>query len=204
MALLISATLTLLPGALFHEYLFQRALFIALGSPTLNTSSSSSSGSSWPPSLPFYPLFLPPLGTTPEALQGAVAWSQGIVLFSLVLWLGGMSMHFLGRAATPWNQPSALVTHYWVAAVCVALVLQVAHSFCVAGGWSSGPPPGVWAVPFSPYLAPWDIWVAMLLWQLLAHALFTVTKAMDVARHAQNMKRLKLLFDTRLGQWSPR
>jgi len=198
--IIVAALCSLLPGALVHEYIFERALYIALGSPPLNFGGGESGDSR------LFPIFLPPLeAPSTVELQGAVAWAQGITLFSLVLWLAGMSLHFLGRASTPWNRPSALFTHYWVCGASVAVIAQVAHSYAVAGGWGKADDSNiVWKNPFSPYLAPWDIWLTIFLWQLVSHLLLTVTKAIDVASHAQTMKRIKLNFDTRLGQWSPR
>jgi hypothetical protein len=46
------------------------------------------------------------------ALGSAIAWAQAITLFSLVLWLAGMSLHFLGRGATPWGRPGAAVMRH--------------------------------------------------------------------------------------------
>jgi len=139
---------------------------------------------------------LPP-GTSPAALSAAVAWAQGITLLSLVMWLAGMSLHFLGRAATPWGRPGQLFTRSWALCAGGAVALQFAHSSAVAAGAGAGS-------PFAPRAGSWDVWIAVALWQLCAHVLLTVAKAWDVGRHAQAMKRLRLTFDTRLGQWSPR
>ena len=184
----LAALVVLAPGALAHEWIFQRALYVALWGGGAGGGVSGS----------YPPTPLPP-GLTPAALGAAVAWAQGITLFSLVLWVAGMSLHFLGRAATPWHRPSLLATRHWLCAVACALALQVLHSCAVAGGGG-----GAGGSPFLPAGAPWDVWVAVLLWQVAAHVLLTGAKAMDVARHTQTMKRLRLSFDTRLGQWSPR
>ena len=187
-ALTLSAALTLAPGAVLHEYLFQRLLGVAVW--------GAGGGVGAPPGS-YPPLALPP-ALPPPALAAAVAWAQAVTLFSLVLWLAGMSLHFLGRAATPWHRPRVLATRVWACAVALVVALQVAHSCATAAGSGAG------SNPFSPAGAPWDVWVTVLLWQLCAHALLTVAKAADVGGHTQTMKRLRLAFDTRLGQWSPR
>jgi hypothetical protein len=197
--LTLAALLALAPGALLHEYLFERALYIALWEGGAGGAGGAGGGGGGAGVLGSYPPVPLPPGTTPAALAAAVAWAQAVTLLSLVMWLAGMSLHFLGRGATPWHRPRVLATRYWVCASVCAVALQGAHSLAVAGG--SGCAGGA---PFLPGGARWDVWLTVALWQGAAHALLTVAKAVDVARHTQNMKRLRLSFDTRLGQWSPR
>jgi hypothetical protein len=185
-----AALVTLLPGALLHEYLFQRALALALA-----TAAPGGRGSG--ARVGAYPAVPLPAGD-PAALAAAVAWAQGVTLFSLTAWLVALSLHFLSRGATAWCAPRRLATRAWLAAAAAALALQAGYSVGVASQNGAAP-----AVPNAAW-ATWDLWTTIALWQLAAHALLTVAKAQDVARYVQTQRRSKLLFDTRLGQYSPR
>jgi hypothetical protein len=58
--------------------------------------------------------------------------------------------------------------------------------------------------PFMPAAAHWDCWAVAALAAAATAAAAAAAKGRDVRAHAQAMKRARLLFDTRLVQWSPR
>jgi hypothetical protein len=185
-ALTVFALVALLPAALFHEYLYHRALAAGL----------AHEGALQGPEWGAYPLFLPVVGGgVPEgAAARAVAWAQALVLLSWVLWLATAVMHFAYRSHPVWRLPPTTVRGLLpAAAAAVALQLVYSHALTAAVGARSlfvG--------------QPLDVWPAIVGWLLVSAALLHGVKAADAARYEYAMISLRAHFDTRLGMWSPR
>ena len=174
-----------LPGALFHEYLYQRVLAAGLQADGLLPAAA-------PLTWGAYPLFLPPLPL--EALAPRVAWAQATVLAALVLWLASLTLHFAYRSLPPWRQsPLRLRALPPAAALAVALQLAHSHALTAAAGAPSlfvGQPP--------------DVWAALVAWLLASAAAVHVLKRADARRFEREQLSLRLHHDVKLGMWSPR
>ena len=146
-----------------------------------------------------YPAVLPPFGgSSTDAARAAVGWAQAVSLFSLVLWLAGLSFALQTRGNLPWQLGlRSLSSVSWRSAALLAVCLQAVHSQGIAA--AAGAPS-----PFIDANRHWDIWLTVAVVQAALVSVASVVKSRDTRRLAQAMKRARLLFDTRLGQWSPR
>ena len=174
------------PTAIFHEYVFERALVTGLAADGVMFAST--------PATIAYPFILPLATGMEAAVRRRIAWAQGLTLLSLTLTLALASAHFVYRSHPIWIQYPTRASA-WAPAVALVILLQFAHSHALTAAVGAE----------SPLLGvPSDLWGALAAWQIVACALLIAIKAHDARRFEHAMVSLRAYFDTRLGMWSPR
>lgn len=183
---------TILPAALFHEYLFERVFAAGVG---------VAGGSLRPLRGGAYPLLRVDAQADVLDLDAnaviprAAAWAHSLVVFSWVLWFVASSAHFVFRSHPVWRDaPTRNKT--WVAGCVLAIVAQIVYSHILARVHDM-------VSPFSSSM-PGDVWGAMFAFQVLAFAWLAYVKTWDAKRFERDMTRLRAYYDTRLGMYSPR
>lgn len=123
----------------------------------------------------------------------ALARAQAVMLFALVFWFVASSATFAFRTAAVWREPPTR-NRIWVACSVAVLALQVLHSLAVTRSLGAEP----WVLD-----APAACWALVFGFPVASIAVEELVKRHDKARFEFQMKRLRIHFDTRLGQYSP-
>jgi len=187
--LTLYAALSLLPAACIHEYLFERSMAVCFQVQDGGWISERDEGGS-------YPLFFPNhlIPNNINAVKSCIASAQSFVLLSLVVWVIISSSLFAHRALS-WRIANPLKNKAWIVGCGLAIILQLiyCHILTAAEGASS---------IFS--TQPWDLWIVGLGYQGVSFCILWVIRRHDARQLQRERKMSRLLFDTRLGMYSPR
>lgn len=187
--LTLYAALSLLPAACIHEYLFERSMAVCFQLQDGGWISERDEGGS-------YPLFFPNhlIPNNINAVKSCIASAQSFVLLSLVVWIVISSSLFAHRALS-WRITNPLKNKAWIVGCGLAIILQLiySHILTAAEGASS---------IFS--TQPWDLWIVGLGYQGVSFCILWVIRRHDAKQLQRERKMSRLLFDTRLGMYSPR
>jgi hypothetical protein len=187
--LTLYAALSLLPAACIHEYLFERSLAVCFQKQEGGWVNERDNGGN-------YPLFYPS-NLLPEKLnvvKACISSAQSFVLLSLVIWFAISSTLFAHRALS-WHNANPIKNKAWIIGCLSAFFLQLiyCHVLTAAEGSQS---------IFS--TEPWDIWIADLVFQGVSFCFLWLIRRHDAKQLQRERKMARLLFDTRLGMYSPR
>jgi hypothetical protein len=187
--LTLYVALSLLPAAFIHEYLFERSMAVCFQLQDEGWKSDRDSGGG-------YPLFFPShlIPSKISVVKSCIASAQSFVLLSLVIWFVISSSLFAHRALS-WQIANPLKNKAWIVGCTLVIVLQLIHCHILTAveGASS---------IFS--TQPWDLWIVGLGFQGVSFCILWMIRRHDAKQLQRERKMSRLLFDTRLGMYSPR
>jgi len=134
------------------------------------------------------------LGRKESHVKVAHEKAEALMVFSLVLALAVQSAGYLQRTASL-VAFSPFSNRLWFTGAILTVVIQLFISLAQAGVLSSTES-GNWT--------PWQLWLVVVFWPLVALMIGERAKAWDALGHNLDLKYLELQFNTKLGQFSPR
>jgi magnesium-transporting ATPase (P-type) len=129
-------------------------------------------------------------------IRSAYELSRCSTMFAVVWFLIAHALTFFSRHQSLWAEPPT--NGYWWLAALIALLLQIAYNTAFLAIYGLD-------VSFRWFThAATGFWVIFALWPIVIIGMAELSKQQDQRLHDKRQRRMRIIFETRLGMYSPK